>query len=158
MQLLSTLKYIKHVQKCSICQKNVAIRIQVKDLLSISSLKIIWSIFLLLTLSKLLRKSVLLRKSLFHMFWHWFVTLSYKRYGGSHFLHTEVAIQICFYKIAGKNRKKLLPELFSSYLKRIYPMNNHNFAKFEMCTPPPKIILGWEQREENNNITRDKIF
>ena len=35
-------------------------------------------VFLFLTLSKLFRKTVLVIKSLFYLFWHWFITLSYK--------------------------------------------------------------------------------
>ena len=44
-----------HVQKYSTCQKNVA-RMQVKHLLNVNSLEIIWSSFLFLTLNKFLRK------------------------------------------------------------------------------------------------------
>ena len=98
-----------------ISKQNVAIRMQVKHLLNVNSLEIIWSSFLLIIMNKLLRKPVLVRKSLFHLFWHWFLTLS--------FLHRKLTIQICFCKVAGENGKKLLPETFLSYQKRIFPMD-----------------------------------
>ena len=31
----------------------------------------------------------------------------------------KVAIQVCFYKVAGENLKELLPEIFFSYQKRL---------------------------------------
>ena len=57
-------------------------------------------------MNKLLRKPAVVRKSLFHLFWYWFLTLSF-------------AIQIFFCKVAGENGKKLLPETFLSYQKGI---------------------------------------
>ena len=98
-----------------ISKQNVAIRMQVTNLLNVSSLEIIWSSFSLIILNELLRKPVLVRKSLFHLFWHWFLTLS--------FLQRKLTIQICFCKVAGENGKKLLPETFLSYQKRIFPMD-----------------------------------
>ena len=83
---------------------------QVKHLLNVNSLEIIWSSFLLIIMNKLLRKPALVRKSLFHLFWYWFLTLSF-------------AIQIFFCKVAGENGKKLLPETFLSYQKGISPMD-----------------------------------
>ena len=53
-------------------KKNVAIRIQVKYLLNVNSLEIIWPSFLLI-----LRKPILVKISLFNLFWHWFLTLSF---------------------------------------------------------------------------------
>ena len=94
---------------CPIPKQNVAIRMKVKYLLNVNSSEIISSSFLLIIMNKLLRKHVLVRKSLFHLFWHWFLILSF-------FLHRKLAIQICFCKVIGKNRKKLLPE---SYQKGI---------------------------------------
>ena len=35
----------------------------------------------------------------------------------------KVAIQVCFCKVAGENRKKLLPDNFLSYQKGISPMD-----------------------------------
>ena len=35
----------------------------------------------------------------------------------------KVAIQICFCKVAGENGKKLLPDIFLSYQKRISSMD-----------------------------------
>ena len=98
-----------------ISKQNVAIRMQVTNLLNVNSLEIIWSSFSLIIMNELLRKPVLVRKSLFHLFWHWFLTLS--------FLHRKLTIQICFCKVAGENGKKLLPETFLSYQKRIFPMD-----------------------------------
>ena len=98
-----------------ISKQNVAIRMQVTNLLNANSLEIIWSSFSLIIMNELLRKPVLVRKSLFHLFWHWFLTLS--------FLHRKLTIQICFCKVAGENGKKLLPETFLSYQKRIFPMD-----------------------------------
>ena len=92
-----------------ISKQKVAIKMHVKHLLNFNSLEIIWSSFLLIIINKLLRKS------LFHLFWHWFLTLS--------FLHRKLTIQICFCKVAGENGKKLLPETFLSYQKRIFPMD-----------------------------------
>ena len=96
-------------------KQNVAIRMQETNLLNVNSLEIIWSSFSLIIMNELLRKPVLVRKSLFHLFWHWFLTLS--------FLHRKLTIQICFCKVAGENGKKLLPETFLSYQKRIFPMD-----------------------------------
>ena len=59
----------------SYAKKNVA-KTQVKHLLNLSSLDIIWSSFLFLTLNKLLGKHVLVIESLFHFFWHSLITLS----------------------------------------------------------------------------------
>ena len=98
-----------------ISKQNVAIRMQVTNLLNVNSLEIIWSSFSLIIMNELLRKPVLVRKSLFHLFWHWFLTLS--------FLQRKLTIQICFCKVAGENGKKLLPETFLSYQKRIFPMD-----------------------------------
>ena len=98
-----------------ISKQNVAIRMQETNLLNANSLEIIWSSFSLIIMNELLRKPVLVRKSLFHLFWHWFLTLS--------FLHRKLTIQICFCKVAGENGKKLLPETFLSYQKRIFPMD-----------------------------------
>ena len=95
-----------------ISKQNVAIRMQVKHLLNVNSLEIIWSSFLSIIMNKLLRNPVLVRKSLFHFF---LLFLS--------FLHRKLAIQICFCKVAGENGKKLLPETFLSYQKRIFPMD-----------------------------------
>ena len=89
-----------------ISKQNVAMRIQVEHLLNFNGLEIIWSSFLLIIMNKLLRKPALVRKSLFHLFWYWFLTLSF-------------AIQIFFCKVAGENGKKLLPENFLSYQKGI---------------------------------------
>ena len=75
----------------------------------VNSLEIISFSFLLIIINKLLRKS------LFHLFWHWFLTLS--------FLHRKLAIQVCFCKVAGENGKKILPETFLSYQKGISPMD-----------------------------------
>ena len=96
-------------------KKNVASK-QVKHLLNVNSLDIIWSSFLFLTLKKLLRKPVLVIKSLFYLFWHWFITLSYKlqdvsSYGSDHssiFLQSsrwkwqEASIR-AFFKLSKKN-------------------------------------------------------
>ena len=98
-----------------ISKQNVAIRMQVTNLLNVNSLEIIWSSFSLIIMNELLRKPVLVRKSLFHLLWHWFLTLS--------FLQRKLTIQICFCKVAGENGKKLLPETFLSYQKRIFPMD-----------------------------------
>ena len=95
-----------------ISKQNVAIRMQVKHLLNVNSLEIIWSSFLSIIMNKLLRNPVLVRKSLFHFF---LLFLS--------FLHRKLAIQICFCKVAGKNGKKLLPENFLSYQKGISAMD-----------------------------------
>ena len=92
-----------------ISKQKVAIKMHVKHLLNFNSLEIIWSSFLLIIINKLLRKS------LFHLFWHWFLTLS--------FLHRKLAIQVCFCKTAGENGKKLLAETFLSYRKGISAMN-----------------------------------
>ena len=62
-----------------ISKQYVAIIMQIKHLLYVNTLDIIWSSFLLISIDKFLRKRVLGRKSLFHLFWHCFVTLSYKR-------------------------------------------------------------------------------
>ena len=94
---------------CPIPKQNVAIRMKVKYLLNVNSSEIISSSFLLIIMNKLLRKHVLVRQSLFHLFWHWFLTLSF-------FLYRKLAIQICFCKATGKNGKKLLRE---SYQKGI---------------------------------------
>ena len=93
-----------------ISKQNVAMRIQAEHLLNFNGLEIIWSSFLLIIMNKLLRKPALVRKSLFHLFWYWFLTLSF-------------AIQIFFCKVAGENGKKLLPETFLSYQKGISPMD-----------------------------------
>ena len=82
-----------------ISKQNVAIGMQVKHLLKVNS-----SSFLLIIMNKLPRKPVLVRKSLFHLLWHWFFTLS--------FLDRELAIQICFCKVAGENGKKFCQKLF----------------------------------------------
>ena len=87
-----------------ISKQNVAIRMQVKHLLNVNSLEIIWSSFLLIIMNQLLRKSVLVRKSLFHLFWNWFLTLS--------FLHRKLPIQICFCKVAGENGKNFPMDVF----------------------------------------------
>ena len=50
----------------------------VKHLLNFSSLDIMLSSVLFLILNKFLRKPVLVIKFLFYLFWHWFITLSYK--------------------------------------------------------------------------------
>ena len=92
-----------------ISKQKVAIKMHVKHLLNFNSLEIIWSSFLLIIINKLLRKS------LFHLFWHWFLTLS--------FLHRKLAIQVCFCKVAGENGQKLLPETFLSCQKGISPMD-----------------------------------
>ena len=89
-----------------ISKQNVAMR-----MLNVNSLEN----SLLIVINKLLRKPVLVRKSLFHLFWHWFLTLS--------FLHRKLAIQVCFCKVAGENGKKILPETFLSYQKGISPMD-----------------------------------
>ena len=72
---MSIINYLKTFKNVSYSKKNVA-RTQVKHLLSLSSLDIIWSSFLFLTLNKLLGKHVLVRDSLFHFFWHSFITIS----------------------------------------------------------------------------------
>ena len=89
-----------------ISKQNVAMRIQAEHLLNFNGLEIVWSSFLLIIMNKLLRKPTLVRKSLFHLFWYWFLTLSF-------------AIQIFFCKVAGENGKKLLPETFLSCQKGI---------------------------------------
>ena len=102
MKLLSITKHLKTCSKIFLISKqNVAIRMQVKHLLNVNSLEIIWSSFSLIIVSQLLRKHVLVRKSLFHLFWNWFLTLS--------FLHTKLPIQICFCKVVGENGKKSFP-------------------------------------------------
>ena len=60
-------------------KKNVA-RMQVKHLLNVNSLEITWPSFLFLTLNKLLRteETCFSYKSSFYLFWHWFITRSYK--------------------------------------------------------------------------------
>ena len=63
---------------------------QVKNLLNV----------IIINFEPALRKPVLVRKFLFHLFWH------------------SVAIQACFCKVAGQNRKKLLPDIFLSYQKK----------------------------------------
>ena len=63
---------------------------QVENLLSV----------IIINFEPALRKPVLVRKFLFHLFWH------------------SVAIQASFCKVAGQNRKKLLPEIFLSYQKK----------------------------------------
>ena len=60
-----------------ISKQNVAMRMQVKHLLIVNSLEIIWSSFWLIIMNKLLRKPVLVRKSLFYLFRHWFLTLCF---------------------------------------------------------------------------------
>ena len=105
MQLLSITKHLKTCLKMFLISKqNVAIRMQVKHLLNVNSLEIIWSSFLLIIMNQLLRKSVLVRKSLFHLFWNWFLTLS--------FLHRKLPIQICFCKVAGENGKNFPMDVF----------------------------------------------
>ena len=67
-------KNVKHVKK------NVA-RMQVKHLLSVNSLGIVWSSFFYFWLwAGLLgrRKPVLVIKYLFYLFCHWFITLNFK--------------------------------------------------------------------------------
>ena len=69
----------RHAQKCSTYQENVA-RMQVKYLLNVNSLGIIWSSFLFLTLNKLLTKTFLVTEVLFYYFTDLLVIFtSYKR-------------------------------------------------------------------------------
>ena len=75
-----------------ISKQNVAIRMEVKHLLNINSSEIIWPSFLLIIMNKLLRKPVLVRKSLFHLFWYWFLTLS--------FLGGDYMIPVCRHEIS----------------------------------------------------------
>ena len=70
---------LNRVKMFHISKQYVAIIMQIKHLLYVNTLDIIWSSFLLISIDKFLRKRVLGRKSLFHLFWHCFVTLSYKR-------------------------------------------------------------------------------
>ena len=58
--------------------KKYVARMQVKHLLNVNSLDIIWCSFLSLTLNKLLRKPAVATKSLSQLFLHWFTTLSNK--------------------------------------------------------------------------------
>ena len=106
----------RHVQKCSTFQNKMWIRMQVKHLLNVNSLEIIWSSFLLIVMNTLLSKPALIRKSLFQLFWHWFLTLSFFL----SFFHRKLDIQICFCKIGGKNGKKLLTETFLDYQKGVF--------------------------------------
>ena len=81
------------------------------------------------------------------MLWHWFITLSYKL---QEITSQEVAIQISFCKVAGKNGKKLLPEtFFLNYQKWISPMDV--FIILQLSAND----IEWKQREENNNIIRN---
>ena len=114
MQLLSITKYLKacskmfHISKQNV-DKNASETFAER-------LEIIWSSFLLMIMNKLLRKPVLVRKSLFHLFWHWFLTLSFFL----SFFHRKLDIQTCFCKIGGKNGKKLLKESFLGYQKGVF--------------------------------------
>ena len=94
-----------------ISKQNVAIRMQVKHLLNINNLEIIWSSFSLIIMNKFLRKPVLVRKSLIFSSTGFLFFLS--------LLHRKPAIQICFCKASGENGMKLLPEPFLSYQKEI---------------------------------------
>ena len=62
-------------------------------------------------------------------------------------LHRKVAFQAWFCKVAGENRKKLLPEIFLSYQKRISPIDIFILLKLSrsvrLC------------REKNNNTARN---
>ena len=94
----------------------MGIRMEVKHLLNVSSLEIIWSSFLLIIMNKFLKKPVLVRKSYLTCSGTGFLLFL-------SFLYRKLAIQICFCKVAGENGKKLLPETFLSYQKGIFPMD-----------------------------------
>ena len=66
-------KNVPHVKK-------TVVRMQVKHLLSVNSLEIVWSSFSFLTLNKLLRKeeTCFSCKIFIYLFWQWLITLSYK--------------------------------------------------------------------------------
>ena len=104
-------KNVPHVKK------NVA-RMQVKHLLNVRSLDIIWSSFLCLTLNKLLRKPVLVINPYGNCSGTGLLLflLSYNMW-----LHRKVAIWVYFCKVAGENGKKLLPEIFFKLRKRNLP-------------------------------------
>ena len=72
-------------------------------------------------MSKLFKKPVLVIKSLFYLFWHWFITISYKL---QEVTSGKVAIQVCFCKVAGENGKKHLPEVFFKSSNKISPFRS----------------------------------
>ena len=109
------------------------VRIQVNHLLHDNSLVIIWSSFLFLTLNKLLRKPVIFIKSLFYLFWHWFI----------------------MQKLQVKMERNISQRFFTLSKKCVPHGCFHNLASFWNCTPPPQMVFGWEQREENNNIAKN---
>ena len=98
-----------------ISKQNVSTRMQEKHLLKVNGFEIMLFNFLLIIMNRFLRKPVLVRNSLCYLFWHWFLTLSV--------LHRKLAIQICFCKVAGDYRKKLLSENVLSYQKGIPTMD-----------------------------------
>ena len=59
-------------------------------------------------IKKLLRQPVLARKLLFHLFWHWFITLSYKWQ-----LHRKVAIQAYFFPMLQVKMERNVYQRFS---------------------------------------------
>ena len=125
-----------------ISKENVAIKLQVKNLLNVNSLEIIWASFLSIIINKLLRKPALVRKSLFHLFWHWFLTLS--------FLHRTLAIERYFCKVTGGNGKKLLAENFLIYQKGISPMDVFIILKLSKSVRFPCNWFSSENKEREN--------
>ena len=92
-------------------KQNVA-RVQVKHLLNVNSLEIIWSSFIFLTLNKLLPVLVIL--IVLELVYYSFLQATRGNFIGRSTFK---------YIFAGKNEKKLLAETFLSYQKIIFLMD-----------------------------------
>ena len=102
-------------------------------------------------MNKLLRKPVLVRKSLFHLFWHWFLTLSLSL-SFSYIGHSNMFLQSCRWKWKETSARNM-----SKLSKRNLP---HIFMIFQLSRSVrllPQMIFGWEQRQEDNIITRNAV-
>ena len=88
----------------------------------------IWSRFLSLTLNKLLMKPVWVTKSLFYLFWHWFITLSYKLQELTSWesRHSSMLFQSCRWKWKGTSTR----DFFKLSKKNLPHGCFHNLATF----------------------------
>ena len=102
----------------------------------------IWSSFLFLTLNKLLTKPVWVIKSLFYLFWHWFITLSYK---------LQKAFKYVFAKLHVKMERKFYQRFLPKVIKKESPpwmfSKSRNFLQ---------MVFGWQQREKQQHYKKLK--
>ena len=71
-------------------------------------------------------------------------------------LHRKVAIQVYFCKVAGENGKKLLPEVFLSYQKRISPM--HVFIILQLSPNDFRMRTKGRKQKHSNKLKQIRYF